>query len=96
MVSMMMWFAPGRGCLQCAGFTEGKKNIINSILTPEDWAMIKWFHHEPDGNWLFTHAGAQLDILPEFNLETAPLDVLKFAVPPRLPRPRLVRRACKR
>jgi len=36
---------------RCAGFTEGKKNIINSILTPEDWAMLKWFYHEPDGNW---------------------------------------------
>jgi len=73
------YMKPDNG-LRCAGFTEEKKYIINTILTPEGWAKLQWFHHEPDGNWLFTHAGVQLDILPEYNLETAPLDVLKFAV----------------
>jgi len=56
---------------KCAGFTEAKKNRINTILTPADWAKLKWFHYEPVGNWLFSHAGAQLPTtLMAYNLDT--------------------------
>ena len=65
---------------KCAGFTEAKKKRINIILTPKDWARLQWFHYEPVGNWLFSHAGAQLDILPEYDQATSPLDILKFAI----------------
>jgi hypothetical protein len=39
----------------CSGYTSEKDEIINSVLTKEDWAKVKTFHYE--NGWLFTHAG---------------------------------------
>lgn len=39
----------------CSGFTISKYNIINQILTREDWNKISFFHDEND--FWFSHAG---------------------------------------
>jgi len=49
------------------GWTSEKARAINDVLTPGDWDKLKWFHHEPAGNWLFSHAGLHPDMLPPLN-----------------------------
>ena len=57
------------------GWTIEKARAINNVLTPEDWDKLKWFHYEPDGNWLFTHAGLHPGILPPINNDAGELKI---------------------
>lgn len=63
-----------------AGWTIEKAKAINDVLTPEDWDKLKWFHHEPNGNWLFTHAGLHPSVLPPLNGDNGELKVYNALV----------------
>lgn len=43
------------GGVNCPGWTPEKNEVVNSILTPEDWDKFKFFHWEK--NYYFSHAG---------------------------------------
>ena len=45
--------------IHCSGFSTDKYNAINSVMTKEDWARIKYFHCEQ--GWWFSHAGVTKD-----------------------------------
>jgi len=51
-----MWYRyPLNRYLQASGNTPKKSEIINKILTKEDWEMLKYYHFEQ--SFLMTHAG---------------------------------------
>jgi len=58
-----------------AGWTIEKARAINDVLTPDDWDKLKWFHHEPHGNRLFSHAGLHPGMLPPLNGDDGELKV---------------------
>jgi hypothetical protein len=41
--------------LYCSGYETWKYDVINSIVSEEDWCKLKYFYHEQ--NYWFSHAG---------------------------------------
>lgn len=39
----------------CSGFSNSKKDVINSVLSIDDWNKLKYYHFE--NGWYFSHAG---------------------------------------
>ena len=47
---------------RCSGHTDEKCRVINSVLSADDWAQLKWFYILD--SWLLTHAGLDAGFLP--------------------------------
>lgn len=43
---------------QCSGYSRNKRDIINNILSPNDWRSMHCFHLDNTTRTLYTHAGA--------------------------------------
>lgn len=49
---------------ECSGFHQEKNRVIRSVLGPDDFDKLKFFHIEQ--GWLFTHAGFHPNYMPPF------------------------------
>lgn len=61
-----MWYRyPLNRFLQASGNTPKKSEIINKILSKEDWDLLKFYHFEQ--NFLLTHAGLHPSFVKDGN-----------------------------
>ena len=44
-----------KNAIYCSGYEPWKYDVINEIVSEEDWCKVKYFHHEQD--YWFSHAG---------------------------------------
>jgi len=44
-----------KNALYCSGYEPEKYDLINDVLTEQDWCKLKYFHYEQ--NYWFSHAG---------------------------------------
>lgn len=51
---IMYWFKDNKN-VRCGGYTDEKSKIINSIVKPDDWNKLKFYHVIDD--WILSHAG---------------------------------------
>lgn len=61
--------------LYCSGNTRQKAEVINSVLSPEDWAKTKVCAWE--GDWLLSHAGFSATFLQQEDIEEMAQSAMK-------------------
>lgn len=63
-----LWYRfPNNPFIMASGNTEDKSEVINSVLTIDDWNLIRPYHYEQ--NFLMTHAGVHPRLIEQYALK---------------------------